>query len=186
MPFCDANSSSINENNRNYLNFIRWLFGCNEWLHVKHIAPGQVHWSAQQQLARAISSITTELLAPSDNTSHHLVTQPFNWERKCQQAKSNKLNKLMIISLDGFSLYLFIQLSFIFLCQVLNPAHDACTKETRIQYPTLAAFPSPFMQFHLISKEKEKVPGVTDVGIQELFRISMEVDCTYDQRFSSV
>lgn len=92
----------------------------------------------------------------------------------------------MIISLDGFSLYLFIQLSFIFLCQVLNPAHDACTKETRIQYPTLAAFPSPFMQFHLISKEKEKVPGVTDVGIQELFRISMEVDCTYDQRFSSV
>ena len=35
--------------------------------------------------------------------------------------------------------------------------------------------PVPGVQFYLIHK-KEKVPGVLDVGIQELFLISTEID----------
>lgn len=34
----------------------------------------------------------------------------------------------MIISLDGFNLYLFIQVTFIFLCEGLNPVHGAYSR----------------------------------------------------------
>lgn len=35
----------------------------------------------------------------------------------------------MVIPLDGFNLYLFTQLTFIFLSQGLNPAYDAYSKK---------------------------------------------------------
>ena len=52
-----------------------------------------------------------------------------------------------------------------------------------IQYPALAPSWVPSMQFHLIQKEKEKIPCVMHEGIQELFLISMEVDFAYDHKF---
>lgn len=92
----------------------------------------------------------------------------------------------MIVSLDGFSFYLFIQLPSIFLCQGLNPAHDAFLRSMRDSRCHLSLLHSPFMQFHLTCKEKGKVPGVMDMGIQLFLMdvVSMVVDFAYDENFS--
>lgn len=63
--------------------------------------------------------------------------------------------------------------------EIQDSSEYAYSRQTR---DPMSSPPVPGVQFYLIHK-KERVPGVLDVGIQESFLISTEIDCTYDHKF---